>query len=149
MPSLCCHPFSWQVLLKPYRSTLLQTQQDERAADLIPELSDPDKADQVRQRAMKHLTRELGMSQEQIAHLWATNPAFRSAEGQRLIHDAAGYREAMAQAHAAIAKAPPKPQAPGTATARPNGGSSELFRLADSGNMESYVKARNAGKGTR
>lgn len=98
---------------------------------------------------MRYLTDELGMSHDQITHLWLINPAFRSAEGQRLVNNAAAYREAMSKAHAAIAKQPPKPQVPGTATARPNGGSSELFRLADAGNMESYVKTRNAGKGTR
>jgi hypothetical protein len=118
--------------------------QDQRAAELMPDLADPAKAEALQARATEYLTKDLGLPHERIVELWNSNPLFRSAEAQQMISDAAFGRAARKAAANARAVPIPKPQGPGRGGN--GGGGVDLNGLAASGNMAGYIAARNRGK---
>jgi hypothetical protein len=54
--------------------------EDAAAMKLIPELGDPAKAPAVQQRCMNYLKNDLGLSEQEISHLWNSDPTFHCAE---------------------------------------------------------------------
>jgi hypothetical protein len=124
-----------------------KAREDAAAMKLIPELNDPAKAPAVQQRCMNYLKNDLGLSEQEISHLWNTDATFHSAKAQKLIHDASMWREAQEKARNATPKNPPRPQLGGM-----NGGTSNLTgdaalrAAADRGNMDAYFRLRgNSG----
>jgi hypothetical protein len=57
---------------------------------------------------------ELGIGQDRLVHLLRTDPTIRSAEGQRILADAAKYRQMQKAPKAVAAKPLPPVQRPGT-----------------------------------
>jgi hypothetical protein len=93
-----------------------------------PDFKDPEKASALSDRAIKYLTKTLGISRDEVAQLWNTNPLIRGSRGQQVILDAMLWREAQAKAKAATPKQQPKPQSPGTGHGPLGGSGSELAR---------------------
>jgi hypothetical protein len=120
--------------------------EDAAAMKLIPELGDPAKAPAVQQRCMNYLKNDLGLSEQEISHLWHTDATFHSAKAQKLINDASLWREAQERARNAAPKVPPRPQLGGM-----NGGSgtptgdAALRAAAERGDMQSYSRLRDKG----
>src|SRR5258708_3682314 len=69
--------------------------EDAAAMRGIPELGDPAKAPAVQQRGMNDLKNDLGLSEQEIPHLWHPDATFHSAKAQKLINDASLWREAQ------------------------------------------------------
>jgi hypothetical protein len=88
------------------------------------------------------LLKEVGLAPQRIAELWSSNDLFRSVEAQRLMYFAAkGYASEQA-ARNARPRPNPRPQSSNAV----NGVESDLLsRIADRGDMEGYVRARNKG----
>jgi hypothetical protein len=101
---------------------------------------------EVQQHAMTYLESDLGLSKQQIRHLWDNEPIVRSAVFQQVLLDATQWRMAQTRAKT-IAPTYHRPQMPGVSAPYGTPNKSSLQSAADRGDMAAYIRARN-GKGT-
>lgn len=80
----------------------------------------PGKMDQTRQEVTKYLTETIGIPKAELAELWHNNPAIRSAQGQRIMCDAARHHMAKEKARNATRVPLPPVQRPGVSRGRPD-----------------------------
>jgi hypothetical protein len=124
----------------------------------VPEFADPARRQQIQNDAVQYL-QDMGLDPNQVAYLYNTNPAFRSAQAQRMIYDAsqahAAQKRFAAQQRAQRAervKAAPPVQRPGVSAPRDAAGrfmngrrssfESALARIAKSHHVVGYKGAR-------
>lgn len=131
--------------------------QDELLADHIPELSDPAKAKQIAEGAVKVL-KEIGFSDQELAAAWngEASVSLRDHRLQQLIYDGVRYREAKANLSKPTPKPVPQVQRPGAAEPR-NAGAVQTVqtlskKLETSGKIEdavALIQARRAAAARR
>jgi hypothetical protein len=124
--------------------------QDELFVSRNKELADPQAQYEVRHKVVLPYLAEMGVSGELAAQLFLQDPRFRSAEMQQIVYDAARFSDAHKKALAAVPKAPPPPQRPGSATAGDEFRGNDAARLdagARRGGMDEYVRLRRMGVG--
>jgi hypothetical protein len=124
--------------------TAYHQQQDEAFAKKHPEFANPEKAREISEKQVMPFLREgLGLSQERIRQLWASEPLFRSVESQSMLYYASKGWQAERAARNAV-PAMRKPQSPGVSNGA--GGDDLLSRAAERGDMQAYTKLRASGK---
>jgi hypothetical protein len=101
---------------------------------------------EIQQHALTYLETDLGLSKQQIRHLWDNEPIARSAVFQQVLHDAVQYRLGQARARQARPAQSPRPLLPGVAAPYGEPSKSSLQSAADRGDMSAYFRLRN-GKG--
>ncbi len=105
-------------------------QQDALFAEKVPDASDPNKAQKLKDGALKTL-KDVGFTTEEVARAWSTpnSLSLRDARIQQILVDAVKYRTAQS----AVKIAPPKPVPqvvkPGVATGRDAGKEQRLKAL--------------------
>lgn len=105
-----------------------QNQQDKLFSEKAPEFTDPKKAPELTARVTATF-KEVGFTEQEIAHLWRTMPQFRDHRAQLLFLKAAKYDAAMEKAKSAPPNKLPPVQRPGAAPARGEQRSAELQAL--------------------
>jgi hypothetical protein len=116
------------------------SEQDRLFYERTPETRDPQKFRELREAAMSTL-RNVGYSDQELSQGWHETGFLRDARAQEVVKKAALWDLAQAKARAAVPKAAPRPFMPG------GGGDhraidGSLKSIADSGNMEAYIRAR-------
>ena len=96
--------------------------------------------------ALEYLTGALGLTVEQVFHLWHANPLFRSAAGQQAMYDAACWHKARQGLEAGRQKEPPlRPVVrPGSADARVSVEQADVSMAEEA--MRSNPSVRNAAR---
>jgi hypothetical protein len=92
------------------------TQQDQRFAERVPDMRDPEKAKSVHEAGAKTLT-DVGFSPHEINELWhgRASLSMRDARVQELFHDAIKFRSSKSKVEAARSQPLPAVQRPGVA----------------------------------
>lgn len=117
--------------------------QDQTFSERNREFSDPKKASELRDTVIvPYLTETLGVTRGDMDAL-RQNPIIRDAKMQQALYDAARFHAAKIAAKAAVPKAAPAPQKPGTAAGK--GDATDLRALAEKGDMAAFIAARNKG----
>lgn len=122
-------------------------EQDKIFEDLHPELkADPQRMAQASRMAVDYLTNELGLTRDDLQQLYSTNRAFRSAAGQKVLYDAAQWREAQRKARDLSDNRKPIPpvQRPGVARERGEDTQRDLASLR--GQLDRTGNLRDAAK---
>ena len=88
--------------------------QDDAFMAAHPEFSDRRVMWEAQQDAVEYLRDKRGLSEDRLRQLWTSDPAFRSAEAQSIIFDAAKAYRAEKSLREARPVAHPQPQRPGT-----------------------------------
>ncbi len=133
-----------------------EAEQNKLLVELVPEMADPKKASELRERAIAMLTDDLGLKNDLLGR-WMTDDTgheiLSNAGIQKLIADGLKYRD-MLKAPKAIAKVPVPPvQRPGTS--RPQGqAASERIetldnKLNNSGELDDAVALLQASRRVR
>lgn len=106
-------------------------QQDKLAAERIPELADPAKAEKVAKEARSYLTDTLGWDADKIGKLWTGQEkiSIRDADFQQLLRDAAWAQTARKAAEKVATKPVPPVQRPGTAPSKADAKQAEIRTL--------------------
>lgn len=97
-----------------------ETEQNKLLVELVPEMADPKKASELRERAVKMLTDDLGLTNDQLSQWMQDDTGHQilsNASIQKLIADGLKYRDIIAAPKAVAAKTVPAVVRPGVARA--------------------------------
>jgi hypothetical protein len=97
--------------------------EDSKFHQHVPEMSDPVKANAMRQGVQRMLLNDFGFGKEELAKAWDGQSGFslRDHRAQRLIADAYRWRQAQANAKSIASKKVPAPPVQRPGTYRPSG----------------------------
>ena len=103
-------------------------EQDRKFKELAPEFNDVKKIPELQKQAVDYL-KGVGLTEAEIVQGYNTNPVFRDARMQKIIHDAAQLSAAVAKAKTAAKPNLPPVQRPGVAATKGERNSSDMQAL--------------------
>ena len=121
-----------------------EAEQNKLLVELVPEMADPKKASELRERAVKMLTDDLGLSNQTLSQ-WMQDDTgheiLSNASIQRLIADGLEYRAIKAAPKAVASNPVPPVQRPGTSKPAVSSGSERIQALTRQLNETGSLKA--------